>query len=162
MFLAGPWSNVCTKPTCCVQRPAYLCAGCGSTCGMLTALSGSFTDGSGLSGYSNNANCEWMIAPVGVLHIMLSFSELSTQPGVDIISVMQCSDIVCSELKQLGELSGSYSTPQVLTATTGYMKVVFTSDQSINYDGFNASWTAVSQPMLILPQLKPFFPAKNV
>ncbi len=86
-----------------------------------------------------------MIAPAAASIIGIQFRTLSTQPGVDIIRVFQCTDIACSQQQQLAELSGSYSTTQAVTSTTGYMKVVFRSDGSINYDGFNASWVVVCQ-----------------
>jgi hypothetical protein len=85
-----------------------------------------------------------MIAPAGAAHISITFTELSTQPGKDLVTVFQCLDISCSQQQQLAELSGLYATPQAVTSTTGYMKVVFTSDGSINYDGFKATWTSVS------------------
>jgi hypothetical protein len=91
------------------------------------------------------ATCEWMIAPHGASGIVLSFDELSTQPGVDIICLYQCMDISCSQEQKLAELSGLYDTPQAVISDTGYMKVVFTSDGSINYDGFKASWISVSK-----------------
>ena len=127
------------------QQHSYACAGCSSSCGLLTAQIGNLSDGSGPSGYSNNANCKWMIAPAAASIITLSFTELSTQPGVDIIRVFQCTDIACSQPQQLAELSGSYSTPQAVTSTTGYVMLIFMSDESINFDGFNVSWESVSQ-----------------
>jgi hypothetical protein len=84
-----------------------------------------------------------MIAPLEGLVIILTITELSTQPGKDFVRVWQCADIACSQPLQLAELSGLYSSPQVVTSTTGFMKVVFTSDASLNYDGFTASWTSV-------------------
>ena len=127
-----------------MQKPAYPCSGCGSGCGLLTAQNGTFSDGSGLSGYANGAYCEWVIAPAQASVITLRFAELSTQAGTDFIRVFQCTDAACSDQQQLVELSGLYSAPQVLSSSTGFMKVVFTSDKSVNYDGFNASWTSVS------------------
>ncbi len=84
-----------------------------------------------------------MIAPAAASMITLCFTELSTQPGVDIIRVFRCTDIACSQQQQLAELSGLYSTPQAVTSTTGYMKVVFRSDGSISFDGFRALWSSV-------------------
>jgi hypothetical protein len=84
-----------------------------------------------------------MIAPPTASLISLSFIEFNTQPGKDTVHVFQCVDVTCSQQQQLAELSGYYATPQTVTATTGFMKVVFTSDGSVNYEGFNASWTMV-------------------
>ncbi len=113
-------------------------------CGLLIAQSGTLADGSGLLNYSNNANCTWIIAPPAVSVITINFTEFSTQLGMDFVRVFQCTDISCSEQLLLAELSGTYSTVQDVTSTTGYMKVVFTSDRSVNYNGFSATWKVVS------------------
>jgi hypothetical protein len=118
------------------------CVGCKS-CNINIEANGTLSDGSGTSNYGNSISCEWVIAPPGALLITLSFTEVSTQAGKDIIRVFQCTDIPCSKPLQLAELSGWYSTTQSVTSTTGFMKVVFTSDASVNYDGFTASWTSV-------------------
>jgi hypothetical protein len=84
-----------------------------------------------------------MIAPDDALQITIIMTELSTQLNKDFVHVFQCSDVACSQQLLLAELSGVYTTPQDVTSSTGYMKVVFTSDSSVNYDGFTASWTTV-------------------
>ena len=122
----------------------YSCTGCGSTCGLLNTATGTFSEGSGLSGYLNNANCEWMIAPYGAVQITIQFTAFSTQPTNDVVRVFQCSDVYCSQQQQLAELSGTYPGIQTITSMSGYMRVVFTSDGSVNYDGFTASWSSVS------------------
>jgi hypothetical protein len=132
-----------TADVFCQWWPSYACTGCQAACGLLIAQNGTLSDGSGSSNYQSNANCEWMIAPPAASIIILSFSEMSTQAGIDVIRVFQCTQISCTQQELLAELSGLYSTPQTVTATSGYMKVVFTSDGSANYDGFNASWTSV-------------------
>jgi hypothetical protein len=105
---------------------------------------GNLSDGSGLLKYPDNANCTWIIAPPAVAAISIRFTELSTQLNKDFVRVFQCSDVACTQQLLLAELSGVYTTPQDMTSSTGYMKVVFTSDSSVNYDGFTASWTTVS------------------
>jgi hypothetical protein len=106
-------------------------------------------DGSGVSNYLSNANCTWIIAPPAVLAISIRFTELSTQLNKDFVRVFQCSDVACTQQQLLAELSGVYTMPQDVTSSTGYMKVVFTSDSSVNYDGFNASWNSVCLISLI-------------
>jgi hypothetical protein len=127
-----------------MQRQAYSCSGCGGTCGLFTAVSGNFSDGSGTSNYANSANCEWIIAPPMSTLINISFNELSTQTGKDFIRVFECTDVACSQQKLLAELTGWYFTPPYVTVTTGFIKVVFTSDATLSYQGFTASWTSVS------------------
>jgi hypothetical protein len=84
-----------------------------------------------------------MIAPPAALQITIQFTAFSTQPINDVVRVFQCSDVYCSRQQQLAELSGTYLSTQVMTSATGYMRVVFTSDDSINQQGFTASWTSV-------------------
>jgi hypothetical protein len=88
-----------------------------------------------------------MIAPPATSMVTLLFFEVSTQPGIDIIVVHQCTDLACSQPQELAQLSGSYLEPQIVTSYTGYMRVRFTSDESINYDGFNALWSMVRLDM---------------
>jgi hypothetical protein len=127
----------------------YTCSGCRRPCGLLTATKGTFSDGSGSSNYPNNANCEWMIAPYGTDSVTIRFTAFSTQPRKDIVGVFQCSDVYCSQSQQLAELSGTYPNIHTVTSLTGFMKVVFTSDGSITYDGFVASWSSVSTHGLV-------------
>jgi hypothetical protein len=86
-----------------------------------------------------------MIAPQGSSFqgLSISFTQLHTQAGVDVIRVFQCSNLVCSQQQQLAQLSGFYSQPQAVTASTGFVKVSFTSDGTVNYDGFKAVWSTV-------------------
>jgi hypothetical protein len=118
----------------------YSCSGCRSGCRLMNDASGSFSDGSGTANYANNANCQWMIAPPGATRITLRFPEFSTQTRVDFVRVYQCTDVYCSQQQQLVELSGRYPVVQGLTSTTGFVKVVFTSDGSVSFDGFTAAW----------------------
>ena len=124
-------------------QASYSCTGCVSGCGLFTSPNGTFSDGSGSSNHSANASCEWMLAPFGAAQITLRFTMFSTQPGNDVVRVFQCMNVSCSQQQQLAELSGTYSTVQSVTSATGYMRVVFTSDGSVNFDGFNASWSLV-------------------
>jgi hypothetical protein len=111
---------------------------------------GTFSDGSESSNYLDLTSCEWMIAPPGTVLITLSFTMLSTQAGKDFIRVWQCSDIACSQQLQLAEISGTYAEHPAVTSATGFMKVVFTLDASINYDGFTASWTSVRSIAIVM------------
>jgi hypothetical protein len=110
---------------------------------VFNAKNGTLSDGSGMSNYPSNANCTWMLAPPAVFATSISFPKFSTQPGKDLVRVFQCTDIGCSEQQLLAELSGIYTYVQAVTSTTGYMKVEFTSDGSVNYDGFTATWNMV-------------------
>ena len=85
-----------------------------------------------------------MIAPYDADSITITFTVFSTQLHNDIVGVFQCSDVYCSQKQQLAQLSGRYPNNHTVTSLTGYMKVVFTSDGSITYDGFVASWSSAS------------------
>ncbi len=130
----------------------YSCTGCGA-CGLLVAPNGTLSDGSGSLNYSNNSRCEWMIASSHVLDsnllVTIQFTNFSTQPQNDVVRVLECTDIYCSQHQQLAELSGTYLTTKVMASATRYMKVVFTSDGSINSDGFTATWNYVSIYMFL-------------
>ena len=65
------------------------------------------------------------------------------QPLSDVVRVYQCTQAACTQQQQLVELSGTYSSRNAITSTTAFMKITFTSDSSVNYDGFAASWTTV-------------------
>ena len=106
--------------------PSSSSAPCSST-QTLTAASGSFSDGPG--NYGDNANCEWFISGSG---ITLSFSGFGTESGYDFVRVYDGST-------QLGSFSGS-SVPAPLTSS-GSMRVVFTSDGSVQDTGFTASYS---------------------
>ena len=87
-----------------------------------------------------------MIAPPGALFITIQFTNISTQASKDIVQVFQCSDTSCTQQQLLADLSGmyAYKSNEAIISTTGFMKVVFTSDSSLNYDGFTALWSSVS------------------
>ena len=86
------------------------------------------------------------------IHLIFdSFTEFDTQPSNDVVQVLQCLDIACLAPLQLAQLSGTYSTPQAFTSYTGFMKIVFTSDSTVNSNGFSASWRLVrAQPALFI------------
>ncbi len=136
-----------------ILQARYRCKGCGTACGLLTNSSGTITDGSGPSNYSDKSQCEWIIAQPSASLIKVTFSNFSTQPLNDVVQVFQCSTVDCWEQQQLAELSGTYQGSEGIISTTGYMKVIFLSDGSINSQGFAASWTSVWPTMCLLPVL---------
>jgi len=91
-----------------------------------------------------------MIAPPGAARVTIRFTEFSTQLLNDVVRVLQCTDIYCSQQEQLAELSGTYPSVQAVTSATGFIKVVFTSDSIASFDGFNATWSMVSKHFLSL------------
>jgi hypothetical protein len=116
------------------------CNGCGSTCGLLTAATGTFSDGSGSSNYANSATCQWIIAPAGASNVSLAFTEFSTEGCCDFVRVYTCMNVSCQGAQLVAELSGLYSTVQTVTSMSGYVLVQFLSDYEGNQPGFTATW----------------------
>jgi len=104
-----------------------------SSNGMLTDISGAFSDGSGPRDYHNASACMWMIAPPGAQTIELQFNSFDTEPQFDLVEVYDSNTL-------LGEFSGS-ELPPTLTATSGYMFVVFTTNFDITAPGWSATYT---------------------
>jgi len=137
---------------CCVEllhdydylQASFPCRGCGTGCGVHTSASGFISDGSGTSGYSNNAYCEWIIAPLGASQVMLRFTQFDIEPPNDLVQIFECNNVLCSQPQQVAELTGTYSNNYVMTSKTGFVKVIFRSDNRTNYDGFTALWSLVS------------------
>ena len=111
-------------------------------CGVYTAANGTMSDGSGLSPYTNNADCKWLIAPSDATHITITFTEFATEVNYDLVTVWQCSSITCANSQIIAVLSGTYATSQTFTSTTGFVRLDFISDGSNNDAGFTANWTA--------------------
>ncbi|MEQ8908193.1 MAG: CUB domain-containing protein [Vicingaceae bacterium] len=104
----------------------------------LTAANGVFDDGSGAGTfYVENSNCTWLIQPPGAVSIDLNFNYFDTQQNFDIVNVYNgptTSDPL------LGSFSGN-SLPSTLTAGSS-MLVEFTSNNFLERDGFEASYTS--------------------
>lgn len=113
------------------QPAAASCSGGTTT---LTAASGSFSDGSGPSNYTNNLNCSWLIQPVGVSTITLSFTSLATEINADFVNIYDGAN-------NSAPLLASYSGTNNLNSTTstgGVMFVEFVTDAT----GVDAGWDA--------------------
>jgi len=107
--------------------------------GVLTGTTGTVTDGPGP--YNDNSDCTWIIAPPGAPAVTLSFSSFYTDPCCDFVTVYSCPTAACnSGLSLLGSFAGT-TVPTAVVSPTGIMKVTFTSDDSVHYDGFLATYT---------------------
>lgn len=113
---------------------------CNGTSSTLTASSGSFSDGSGATKYSNNSNCSWLIQPTSATSITLSFSSFDTELNYDGVIVY---DGVNSSSPVLGQFTGS-TLPAAVTSTGGSMYVSFLSDEALRANGWNASYTSTN------------------
>jgi hypothetical protein len=75
----------------------------------------------------------------------------------DRVRVYQCTDITCASYTKIVELTGQYSSTKSVTATTGFMVVLFTSDYENTATGFTASWTSVSPVSQFFPLMYVYF-----
>ena len=118
---------------------------CGGTCvcSGSRALSGVISDGQGtlsefgLPSYFNNANCWWIISGISP---SVSFTSFQTESYSDYVYVEQSADATFSSgVLQLAKLDGDGAL-NTYTATNQYLRVRFTSDGSVQKNGFTASW----------------------
>ena len=133
-------------------REAWYAVGIGNNpnlyCSGITNLiteTGAFSDGSGsLGNYMDNANCKWVIAPTGATQITLNFTEFDTETDFDYVTVYDGPD---ENFPVLATWWGN-TLPSTITSTngTGAMCVIFTSDDSLNYSGWSANYTATVVP----------------
>ncbi|MFY9308972.1 MAG: CUB domain-containing protein [Bacteroidia bacterium] len=121
-----------------VAPPVY-CSGQNT----LTAASGNFSDGSGNSNnYGDNANCSWLIEPVGASTITVSFSAFDTEAGMDFVKIY---DNSVSPASQIASFSGN-SLPSATTVNSGSVLVEFTSNNTTTAPGWDASYTSTQIP----------------
>jgi len=110
------------------QIPVYC-----TTNQMLTDISGTLSDGSGPRNYHNASTCMWMIAPPVAQLIDLQFETFDTEPDFDVVTIYDGNEVI-------GAFSGN-EIPPMLTATSGIMFVVFTSNAEITAPGWTAFYT---------------------
>lgn len=112
-----------------------MCSGTNST----SATSGNLFDSGGPSGYyQNNENCQFLINPGCTGTISVTFSQFSTESCCDQLSVYNGTNTAAP---LLGYYSGS-SIPPTLNASSGKMLFVWSTDGSVNSNGFAATWTS--------------------
>lgn len=96
-----------------------------------------FDSGGSANRYSNNESCSFLIQPAANHQVTLSFSEFDYEEFFDYIYVYDGSNTNAT-------LIGSFTStnlPSSVTATSGAMYIVHSSDNSIRRDGFAASWS---------------------
>jgi hypothetical protein len=146
LYTAHPsWHTHLTRDghALCVQQVPFPCGGCSSSCGILTAASGTVSDGP--SHYADNAYCKWIIAPTSAARITITFTEFNTESGYDYVTLSSCTDVNCATKQQIFRSSGT-TLPSSLTPETGFLMVEFSSDSSVVMAGFSATWTVRASP----------------
>ncbi|MFH0865551.1 MAG: C10 family peptidase [Bacteroidota bacterium] len=115
--------------------PSY-CTGTGT----LTAINGTFTDGSGTSDYQDNADCSWLISPSDVIdHLKINFNYLSTETTNDVVTIY---DGPNTSSPVLGTYSGS-TVPAQITSTSPEVLVRFTANGSTTDAGWMIFYNSV-------------------
>jgi hypothetical protein len=96
----------------------------------LTEPSGTFDDGSGDFYYQSSATCMWRINPPNANKITLNFNYFDTEEGYDRVTVYDGTTLIA-------EFSGN-EVPDPVKAYSGMMFITWNSNQSGNYQGWEA------------------------
>jgi hypothetical protein len=156
-YSGAPASSVCSSCSAGkynVRAGLYLptvdltCGGakCGSSCvPRAGASSGTISDGPGL--HSNNVNCWWLLATTAGAEIRISFPEFELEEEYGYDWVELCSSASCSPETQILKHAGSLDSDNVYTSATGFLKVIFVTDQSVARSGFTGTWSVVADPV---------------
>lgn len=112
-----------------------MCSGTNST----SATSGTLYDSGGPSGYyQNNENCQFLINPGCTGTVSISFSQFYLEGCCDYFKVYNG---LTTAAPLLGTFNGT-TMPPTLYANSGKMLITWSSDGSVTYDGFSATWTS--------------------
>jgi len=106
----------------------------------LTSLTGTFGDGSGLSNYSNNLYCTWLIQPIGASTISLDFTSFATDTIHDSIAIY-AGNSIASPL--VATYSGG-SIPPTTVVNGSSMFIEFITDGTVTDAGWEASYSGIS------------------
>ena len=108
-----------------------------------TDSTGTLYDSGGPNGqYQTNENCTLLVAPPCAVSITLSFQQFATEANFDFFQVYDGATVAAPQLLN----ANGQTLPGPVTCTSGYMLIVWRSDVSIVYDGFQCSWTSVIAP----------------
>ena len=95
------------------------------------------------SRYYNSEAMAWVIGVETATRVTLHFTNFDTEGNYDFVTVFSCTDSSCWNTVQLGRFSGT-NMPANVTSSTGFMRIVWTSDSIITYTGWTAEWTTGS------------------
>lgn len=109
------------------------------------SASGNFYDSGGPSfGYGNGEYSNLLIQPAGATSITMTFNSFNGESCCDYLTIY---DGTSTAGIQLAQIAGSLSQiPTVLTANSGNMFIVWSSDGSVTGSGWTASWTSNTVP----------------
>lgn len=103
---------------------------------------GIISDGSMHFNYHNSSVCRWKIAPAGIQGpLNLVFTSFRTQENHDVVTIY---DYVSGDV--LAEYSGIYNgsnLPGPVTASSGQMFIIFSTDQTVTEAGWEARYSTI-------------------
>ncbi len=109
----------------------------------ITSCSGTFTDNGGTSGnYTDLTKYLTIIQPTGAASVTMNFSSFSTEAGYDSLYIYDGNGTG-------GTLIGRYTgtqNPGTVTANSGVMSLLFTSDCNTTSNGWVASYSCAACP----------------
>ncbi len=88
--------------------------------------------------FLNGVECTWLISSPN--EIRLSFTSFITERLYDFVTISSCTSSSCGNKTVLARLSGGPISSDQFTSSTGYLQVLFTSDNSGTNYGFIATW----------------------
>ena len=107
----------------------------------ITDSTGTISDGSFHFNYHNYTGCRWKILPAGNKPLNLVFTSFRTEKDHDFVSVYDYGTGVL-----LAEYSGVYTPgdmPSPVTANSGQMFILFTSNQTVTDAGWEARYSTL-------------------
>ncbi|MFM2207172.1 MAG: hypothetical protein RL213_1147 [Bacteroidota bacterium] len=105
-----------------------------------TDSTGTLYDTGGPNGqYQNNENCTLLVQPSCAVSITLTFQQFATEANFDFFRVYDGTTVAAPQLLN----ANGQTLPGPVTCVSGSMLIVWRSDVSIVYDGFQCSWTSV-------------------
>jgi PKD repeat protein len=104
----------------------------------MSSSAGIIYDSGGPSGdYVDLENCSFLINPCGT-NLQLTFSQFDIENSYDFLTIY---DGINSSAPMIGSYTGN-TLPPVINSASGKLYLEFSSDWSIAYSGFAASWTS--------------------
>ena len=107
--------------------------------GFMMGAEGMFDDGSSTADYASHADCQWLISAAS--DIFLRFTSFEIESGYDFVAINTCTSSDCRDAQQIARLTGSVSPSRQFISSTGYMQVLFQTDDQVNGPGFETHVT---------------------
>lgn len=109
---------------------------CAST-KIITAPTGTISDGSGEHKYNNNTYCRWFIQPAGATSLTLTFNSFDVSPEDEVLVYNRAA----SPVELIAKFSGA-NLPPTIVIPSGKLAVEFISDNYSVANGWDATWTS--------------------